>query len=203
MQSKRKSKGSRQPRNRNEQWNPPQLQSNIIVKHRYRFRSTSATATSISDTNLIQVGGLMVTAANTTARAIMNTVKIHSVEVWAPPASQGAASTCAIEWASSQFSSQKEVTDTTVSVALPAYVKAFPPKGSPPSFWLLGSNSAIFKVTAPVGSVIDVLLSHVMLDTDVAGDSYTIASGGLGIVFYPPLDGATDLFVPVSLTTKT
>ncbi len=58
-------------------------------------------------------------------------------------------------------------------------------------------------IVAPVGTIIDVLASHVLIDTGLAGFSYTVAAGTLGALYYLPLDGDSDAYIPVSLTTTT
>jgi len=175
-----------------------------MVNHRYRFTSTSATATVVTNSDVVGIIGAMVTVVNTSARLLAGTCKLRSVEVWTPPASQGAAATCSLEWASTTFSPNTEVSDTTVSVSEPAHIRAIPPRGSPQSFWMTADGTAMFTLTAPVGSIIDVSCVHVLNDTGAAGNSYSVgAAATLGVLFYPPLDGVTDVYLPVSLNTIT
>ena len=183
---------------------PPQLNANVILKHRYRFISTDGTATAIGAGDLLNAAGSLVVVANTTARSLFKSVKIEEVEIWTPPASQGSAATCSILWSSSSAAAPTslEVSDTTVSVAEPAHVRARPPARSSPSFWMDVNSDSPFTITAPSGSVIDVTLTLVVLD-GAAGGTWTIASGTLGQVVYAPLDGDGDRFTPVSLTTAT
>jgi hypothetical protein len=182
---------------------PPQLRTNVIVKHRYRFTSTSATPQNVTQVDILGIGGAVCSVANTTLRMIYDTVKLHSVEVWAPPASQGAASTCSLEWIGGTYFAHTEVSDSSNSVAEPAHIKAVPPAGSDASFWMNGTVSDIMTLTCPVGSIIDVVCSHLLIDTGVAGTAYTVAAGSLGALYYLPLDGASDVYLPTSLTTTT
>ena len=186
--------------------NPPQIPTNVAVRHIYRFRSTSATTTVIQDTNLCDIGGAMCTVVNTALRPLALTVKVHSVAIWAPPASQGAAATCSIAWTSlggNTYLQEIEVSDTTVSTAVPAHVHAKPPPGSGASVWLGRGGVSIFWLTAPVGSVIDVDCTHVLNDTVDLGTALGVAAGNLGQLYWPPLDGVTDVYLPVSLQTTT
>lgn len=204
MQRKNQTKRSRKPRNRNGgALKPPQLRSNIIVKHRYRFVSTSATTTAITSTNLRGICGALCAVANTTLYMIADSFKLHSVEVWTPPASQGAAATCSVEWTGGSFGPAVEVSDTTCSVSEPAHIKTAPPQGSEPSFWSNALGSLVMNLTCPVGSIIDVVASHVLADDATAGATYGVAAAVLGAMYYPPLDGTTDKYLPVSLGTTT
>jgi hypothetical protein len=182
---------------------PPQLRTNVIVKHRYRFTSTSATPQTIVDNDVVGIAGAVCSVANATLNLIAASVKIHSIEIWSPPASQGSAATCSVEWLST-FSPTIEVSDTTVSVSEPAHIRASPPSGSAASFWINPASAQnIMKVMAPVGSIIDVKCTHLLIDEGTAGASYAVAAGTLGVLYYLPLDGASDVYLPTSLTTTT
>jgi hypothetical protein len=54
-----------------------------------------------------------------------------------------------------------------------------------------------------IGTIIDVHVTAIMNDTNAAnGLPYTTGAGpGLGVVYYAPLDGATDALLPVGLIT--
>jgi hypothetical protein len=98
----------------------------------------------------------------------------------------------------------KEISDTTMSVSTPAHISAKPPIGSYAYTWLSPSGSQFaFELTAPTGSIIDVHATYMLQDDQAAGTSYTVAAGTLGALYYLPLDGATDLYLPVGLGTTT
>lgn len=183
--------------------NPPQLATNLTVNHTYRFRSTNAAVQAITAQDLVFIAGAMCTTANTTMQNIAGSVKLRHVEIWSPPASQGAASTCSVEYVGNAGTSNREFSDSTVSTAVPAHLRCSPPPGSGAAFWAVPAADVLMNVTAPVGSIIDVSCTHVMRDDAVAGISYAIAAGTLGAVYYAPLDGVTDIFLPVSLSTTT
>ncbi len=201
--SRTKSKRSRNPGNRRAV-KPPQLRSNIVIKHRYRFVSTSATAATITAGDLKGIAGAVCTVANSTLSMIADSFKLHSVEVWTPPASQGAAATCSLEWVGDVYGPTSEVSDTSVSVSDPAYIKAIPPSDASSAFWQGAvANDIVMILTCPVGSIIDVVCSHVLADDAAAGTTYLVAAGTLGVLYYLPLDGSTDQYTPVSLNTTT
>lgn len=202
QRSVNRKKVARSAINRGER-DPPQLRTNVILKHRYRFTSTNASKQTIIDNDMVGIAGAVCSVANSTLSMIAASVKIHSVEIWSPPASQGAAATCSLEWLST-YSPTIEVSDTSVSVSRPAHIKASPPPGSAASFWINpGGIQNIMNITAPVGSIIDVTCTHVLNDVGAAGQSYTVAAGTLGALYYLPLDGSSDVYVPTSLTTTT
>jgi hypothetical protein len=194
-------KGNRPRRNLTQ---PPQLASNVQVVHTYRFRSTVGTMVSIGQTNLRGIAGAVCCTANSDVRILAGAVKIHKISIWSPPASQGAVSTCSVIWSSAiDYLPMVELTDTTMSTAIPAHVSAVPPKGCAASFWLGAGTNNIVSIVAPVGSIIDVHCTHVLQDDGASGSIYTVAAGTLGALYYLPLDGSTDGFLPVSLTTTT
>jgi hypothetical protein len=58
-------------------------------------------------------------------------------------------------------------------------------------------------ISAPSGSVIDVRGTWILQDDGNAGISYAAASVTLGRMYWLPLDGSTDQYLPVSLNTTT
>jgi len=184
---------------------PPQMQSNIIVRHKFRFTSTSGTTTPVSVAGLLGVAGAIAIGANA-LQGIFQSVKLHQVEVWSPPAAQGAAVTCSLEWEAPTNATQNEVSDTTVSVSQPAYIRCRPPPNTQCAFWQTYSSNVMFYLTAPVGSIIDVTLSMVFFD-DEAGPSVTYgttATATVGNLYYLGLNNGgsgSTIYPPVSLTT--
>jgi hypothetical protein len=194
---------------------PPQIVSNVRVTRVYRFRAAIATTQDISQNELINALGVMQTVVTTTATSIFNTVKVHRVSVWTPPDLSGSSAidrSCTITWNSAEgavIPSGIEVSDSTMSTAYPAHVSSKPPAGSIASFWLTAYSGTaalnLFTVACGVGSIIDVHCTGIMGDTNSASNlSYTTTAGpGLGVVWYPPLDGPTDQYLPVGLQTFT
>jgi len=181
---------------------PSQFHSNILVRHKYRFVSTSGTATQITALSLCGAGGSIGTTV-TQVVAFAGTVKVNSVEIWTPVAAQGSSATCSVEWLGLANTSI-EVSDTSVSTAVPAHVFTRPPPNSPSSFWMLNNAGNVFNITAPAGSIIDVSLSFIIYDNEanIALPSIVVGTAVVTTVYFLSLDPpATHRFTPVSLTT--
>ncbi len=152
---------------------PIQFRANPELTRRYRFVSSSGTSTLIQSTTLAAACGVVATSA-TVGQSIVQALKVREVEIWAPPSSQGSAVTCSILWQGGSTSQPREVSDTSVSTAIPAHVKSGPPAGSLASFWTTANNS-LFTLVAPSGSIIDVTVSLVLAD----GNASTIGAAVL------------------------
>jgi hypothetical protein len=183
---------------------PPQMRANIEAKHQYRFTSNSGTLVNITDSLLLTAAGVMATSA-TVGHALFNAVKLHKVEIWAPPAAQGAATTCSVLWPAGNNSPSREVSDTSVSVTKPAHIVSSPPPNSLCGFWNSGSGFLVMSLTAPPGSIIDVWLSLVVVDGAPQNSvTATLVASAAGYVTYCSLDSSTaagSKYPPVSLTT--
>jgi hypothetical protein len=184
---------------------PVQLRTNIEHAHQFRFVSSAATLTPITDTTLLASCGVAAVTAVLGA-AIRTSVRVNQIEVWTPPASQGASATASVLFPPSQRSQAREVTDTSVSVATPAHVRCGPPAESLCAFWSDGSaGNTLFSLSAPAGSIIDVWVSMVDRDGTVdAVQNAVLVGATVGEVYYTSLDSiisAGSLFKPIGLTT--
>jgi hypothetical protein len=184
---------------------PPQIRSNVELSHRYRFTSTSATATALTGNSLLCAAGTMGTNTNSFVTSVFNTCRIRSIEIWTPPASQGAAATCSVDWVGYNNAPNREFSDTTVSVSTPAHVRTSPPQLSLASFWLNNAVGAVCTLTAPVGSIIDCHMDLIMSDDDEGSQTVVaVATAVVGTSYYMSLDpNTTHRYVPVSLITTT
>lgn len=183
---------------------PSQLRANIEVKHQYRFTSTSGGVTVITDQLLLSAAGVMATTT-TVGHSLFNAVKLQKVEIWTPPAAQGAAVTCSVLWPPGNNSPSREVSDTSVSVTAPAHIVTTPPPNSLCGFWNSGAGATLFTIVAPPGSIIDVSMSLVMNDGAPANSqAATLVAATVGHVYYCSLDSnisAGSVYLPVSLST--
>ncbi len=179
------------------------LSTNIRLSHKYRFVASTAFNGQIFPIGLIGACGGVCTVTNTTISLLVESLRLKKIEVWSAPATQGASSTCTVEWSGSDNSPNVEVSDTTISVARNAHLVTSPPNLSLASFWTTPTSSnALFSLTCPINSIIDIWLDEVLADQASALGTTTVATGVLGELYFLPLDGTTThLLIPVSLNT--
>jgi len=189
---------------------PPQLESNIVISHKFRFTATAgAAATNIDGLCLSGVAGAVGTFTNADVQPIAESFRIKKVSIWSPPAAQGGNATCAVEFkgGATGFIASKEFTDTSVSTSQPAYVSCRPPRGSAASLWQnpVTTNNILMSLTCGAGSIIDVDLDYILTDLFLSAVTpLAVATATLGRQYYLALDnggGGGHNFVPVSLTT--
>jgi hypothetical protein len=182
--------------------NPPQHESNVRLKHKFRFQ-VPATGFSggISDSQVLHSTGGITTVTNATLTNWVQSFKIKEIEIWSAPTSQGASSTVSVEWFGFGNSPSIEVSDTTLSVSTNAHIISRPPSSSLCRFWQKATGTGLFSLVLPAGSVMDLTLQLILQDNDAL---YTVpvTTGVLGNVYYLALDHqVSDLIVPVSLHT--
>jgi hypothetical protein len=68
--------------------------------------------------------------------------------------------------------------------------------------WQQRSAGTIFRLACPIGAVIQVDLALIFND-GVTGAYQTVTVGSPGAVYGMPLDGTTDVLLPVGLVTTT
>jgi hypothetical protein len=186
---------------------PSQLKTNIEIKHQFRFTSTSAALTGVKAPNIIAAAGVVATTASL-GYSVNQMMKVNRIEVWTPPPSQGASVTCSILFPATNQSQPREVTDTSVSTAVPAHIVAVPPPNSLCGFWNGGNVATVlFSLVAPPGSIIDLWISAVLNDGTAVGASQTqavLVGATVGSLYYCSLDSvvsAGSIYLPVGLTT--
>lgn len=201
----RRARQNKAPRNLGSgKMNPPQIRTNVIVTHKYRFTSSSGTTTAITSDGCAFAAGAIGTVTNSKVNALAASVKLDCLEIWTPPAAQGNTATCSVEWNGQQSSSTVEVSDTTVSTAIPAHVKTTPPARSLSSFWqdLAVGNVQLCAITAPAGSIIDATISFILDDSGNATTQASVGTAVIGEVYYLALDATgTHIYTPVALNT--
>jgi len=177
---------------------PAPFRANVEHRHVFRFTSTNATSASMTDNEILTAAGVIATSA-TVGAAIHSSFKIHRVTIWSPPASQGASTTCSLNWVQVV---EREISDTSVSTAVPAYLTSVPPAGSQAAFWNSNQGTTLFSMVAPVGSIIDIDLTLIMQD-NLGSASAVLVGATVGNAYYCCLDSntnATGIYKPVSLT---
>lgn len=183
---------------------PPQFASTTQITRTYRFAVTGgALAYSVTQKNLCDVAGLVCTVANSTLSAIADAFRLHSVTVWVPAASNGVATQSSVQMYTLDYGPARERSNVSLSTARPTRLFIKPRPGEAGYQRLKTGSQIIFGIAAPQGSIIDLHMTHWLYDSAGAGTSYTVAAGVLGALYYAPLDGTTDIAVPVGLPTTT
>jgi hypothetical protein len=203
-QSLRNRQGSARRSDGQRSLGPIQMRSNLQKVHKFRFVATTAFSGTITSKQMLAASGVVGSVVNTTAILKNYSVRIKEIEMWTPPASQGAAATCAIEWLGSgdNYSPSIEISDTSVSVTKPAHIRSRPPVNSGAHLWANGGTTKTFcNLVCPGGTIID--LSLALVENDGEGPiTTTVATAVVGASYYLALDHTvSDLLVPVSLTT--
>lgn len=185
----------------------PSIQANVNINHTFRFGCTTSAPTDYAVTvdDLISSFGMIAATANS-AYPIVKSFKLHSVKAWESVDSGGGVNTISIEWSDGGdgYLAFKEVSDTVISNARPAFVFARPPQGTYPSFWLneADGTSTVFRVkrTAAANIVIDINVT-MMLHDNTVGTPVTTSGATVGAMYYAPLDlGGNGNILPIGLT---
>jgi hypothetical protein len=150
--------------------------------------------------------GIMVTVTNTSAKRFVTSCKIHYVEIWVPVPSIGGISSVNLNWSSDAAvgNSDTVYSDASINPNKPAHIYATPPFGSAQSMWFNETGDEnIFEIVTDSACIIDVHASGIVADKQIATDTYVVSSATIGTFFHPPLDGVTDVLIPVGLQTAT
>jgi hypothetical protein len=161
----------------------PQLSPRVRVTKKFRLAATA----DLNGVGLTvnQLLGLCGCIATTTASAspIASAVKIESVELWGAPSSNAAATRVSLTWAAfGETGLPSEVSDTSLSTARPAHLRAAPPDQSLASFWhvepVVSQNLLTYYI--PQGGIMDIVVSFQFKDVEVnspiAGSALTVGN---------------------------
>jgi hypothetical protein len=96
----------------------------------------------------------------------------------------------------------KQVSDTTVSTAFPAYVQSTPPTGSNAEFISGGGSANVLSLLCPLDAIVDIHISHYLQDNMAITTKGVTTAPTLGEVFWFSLDSGNNL-IPVALKTTT
>jgi hypothetical protein len=180
---------------------PPMDGTHEVRMHRLRFNcSTNVTPTSITSNELLAACGIA--ASSTTAgNTLASTVKIHSIEIYAEPTgTNGSAVETILVWASPGAGVAKDefVVNTVLGSSGAGYFKSTPPKGTLTGDWLGSGTMTIFQIAAPIGSIVDVVVSY-RINNALTGATYVSTGLAAGDVYYAPLDGHNGLMKPLGV----
>ena len=179
----------------------PQLASNIIGNHNYRFTCSAAVSdASITILDILGVVGSVATTTTSTTN-ICQSFRINKISIWGPGSLTG--STVSVNFPGGVNSVSKEFSDTTINSAECAHVSCKPPKNSLASFWQVnGVVTRLFLLTAPLGSIIDLNLTTILNDNDPLITSTVTGPASIGTLYYLALNHTTTKTIrPVSLLT--
>jgi hypothetical protein len=146
------------------------------------------------------------------AYRIMDGVKLKEVEIWSCNGVGNSTNTCEVEFVNDKggFGGPgSSFSDCALGVSNIAHVCARPQKTSLAGNWInifedqsVGSttNQKLFRITAPQGSVVDIVVTCALQDNDSATAVAGSVSGATpGTFYYRYLDSTTNqLFVPIS-----
>ncbi len=193
---------------------PPPYNPNTGFTKKMRFQVTSAAvAVTITAAQVAESMGITCTTTNASGSCLVQSFRIKSIEIWGTDTTVATnnVNTVSIVWATlttspNEFASNREVSDTSTSSAYCPYIKAIPPKRSNVAMWnnqSLGgarNSSGIFTITAPVGSIVDLVAEVVLWDLGPTTAKVTTAlnTATLTAFAYLPLDGLGGNIRPVS-----
>ncbi len=168
----------------------------------FRFYvGTAQTNLSVNRTallNLLTVG----VDGTATGRRVHLSLKIIRVKLYGPPSNlpSNATSTCSFTWIG-EAAPGRVIDDTNVANTA-SFINTRPPKGSYADQWVsqgVSETTAMFKLTAPVDSVLDIYyMATCACDSSVAHSTcITTANQTNGVFYYNNLDGTAGGVLPV------
>lgn len=188
--------------------NPPQWTSTIKVNYVQRF-VVNAPIQGVQISNVEILDLKCVAAGATSAYRLFSGVKLNSVDMWCANSSATASNTILVEWYSNNpnyGSDSKMCSDTAVGTTNVAHVHAVPPRNSYSASWLPNQTTqyALFYLTCPQGTIIDVNLTATFLEEDGAVAVHTAPVGATtGVVYTRFLDSiaGTPEIAPIGVNT--
>jgi len=183
---------------------PPRIDATVVVRHRFRFNVTSASAVSVTNATLLGALGGICTVANTTVKGWVGSYRLRSVTVW-PGALTTSQTSAQLQWGagtSSQARDQSMIESIPEGVTSTSGLVFVPPPEALASMWVLSNASmTVFTAVCPVGSILD-LSVEMTLSNVASGVSSTVAAGVLGTAYYLALDGPSgNLYKPIGVPT--
>jgi hypothetical protein len=130
---------------------------------------------------------------------------LKRIRIWGSSTGLAVGNTIGVNWqppTNTTYVPNLEITNTSMSTAVPAYLSTSPPKNSTASFWQSPTASVeLFKVAAPSGSIIELDIDFIVSDNDVVPSSYSTASTVVsGHMYTVALDGGSNVIRAIGLT---
>jgi len=169
---------------------PPSTTFQISTERRMRFNVTTALVEQpFTYQNILDTIGIAKTAI--AGQNLFTHVKVKAVEIWCVPVVGNVALVaCAFIGATGgSLGSGRVVSDTSMGIQ-PAHIRARTDRTSQVGQYQVSSASAAMELTAPVGAVVDIIVSfRNALDNGAAATQNALVSAQVGQVFYRGLDG--------------
>lgn len=185
---------------------PPQLNTQLQLVHRFRWQCQTASANDILITDILLSRVLLACVTGSTAcNEVVSAFKILSLDYWTPPCPpQGTVSIntnvgAAITWLGGGLAADRTVSAQSLSSDRPAHIFTRPPKNSQASFWALGggNTNAYFSINnSIVGSFIDIVMVLTINLGAAVTSTFSGASTTTGIVL-GRLDGSGGIWIGV------
>ena len=192
--SSKKAKAKSKPR-QNSNLDPPQLMAQPVFNRTLRFINSQSGTRDIPLNSLDLFAALgCISLGGSSANCIAYTAKVKRISIWCTPKSDsdGAWQNVAIDWSNStSFSSNKKVSDASISNARPAHVSSKPPLESVCNFWLQGTSVQYATITCPLGAIVDINVSFTTCDSKGVHTQTIQGVQPLGTFFYGYLDEST------------
>lgn len=180
---------------------PPAFKPTISIRKKFRFLAT-ATITDLSITAMDLAKFLSVGISTTAVVSLIDAIHLVKLQAWSPPVS-GATVACEFKQENTTFigSPSQTYSDTCLSTAFPAHLKARPPPNSLSGFWIAGqatSTASVITLTLAAGSIVDFTFDIRMIDdANTPGNDFTTtATPVVGVIYLRNL--CTGLLTPIS-----
>ncbi len=178
---------------------PPPIPSVTRFTRKYRFNCTGNLGVTVTCSNLLGIAGAMCTVANNTLTYISFAARLHSVEVWAPAATNGVVVQTEIQMYDMNQGPAREIANVAMSPSRPSYTKVVPHVGEWGYQVFSAGSTPVFGISCPTGSIIDVNITHYLADLAGANTTQAATAATLGQLYYTALDGTTKTAVPIGL----
>lgn len=178
---------------------PPAVPSVTKITRVYRFACAGNLAVTLTSSNLVGICGAMCTATNATLTFIAFAAQVHGVKIWAPTATNAVMVQTEIQWYTMNQGPAREVCQTAITPSRPSYTASKPRYGEWASQRFSAGSTPVLGISCPIGSIIDVHVSHWLSDLAGANTTQATTSATLGQLYYPALDGSTKTAPQVGL----
>lgn len=151
-----------------------------------RCRVTGSGSVTAKSNNLAGAMGCVATSA-TALKSTFSSVKIHSIRVIIPPPTAGNVNSGRLTWfGGDEHEAQASYIASTNNPAKCALITSRPPHESSAALWTDGSSISLFSVHAPVGTIVEIMVTVRHARPGIAGfvPDVTVAGLTTGETYY-------------------